>query len=77
MRKLPVGEKFEEEYNKMGISRHNLATNVGEDQTEKQRRWMEAKRHFRDSNTWGIALASAIASVLSAAAAWIAVLCSH
>ncbi len=77
MRKIPGGEKFEEEYDKMGISKHNLATDAGEDQAEKQRRWIEAKRHFRDSNTWVITLASAIASVLSAAAAWTAVLFSH
>jgi len=73
MRKLPPpGEEFEKEYDRLRISRHSLATSAGDDHWEMQHRWMETKRHFRDSNMWIIALISSIASVLSALAAWTA-----
>lgn len=41
---------------------------------ELQRRVMEAERSRRDSYLWAIAIISALASVLSALAAWFAVL---
>jgi len=40
---------------------------------EVQRRVMEAERHIRDGQLWWVALWSAIASVISAAGAWMAV----
>lgn len=39
---------------------------------EIQRRVIEAERHLREHRLWIIALLSAIASVLSAVAAWVA-----
>ncbi len=40
---------------------------------EIQRRVLEAERHGRESRLWIVALVSAIASVISAAAAWVAI----
>lgn len=45
----------------------------GMDTYEVQRRIREALSHARDSSLWAIALLSAIASVFSAIAAWLAV----
>jgi hypothetical protein len=44
------------------------------DDTELQRRVLDAERSVRESRLWLLALLSAIASVVSAIAAWIAVL---
>lgn len=40
---------------------------------EIQRRILEAERHIREHKLWVVALVSAIASVISAVAAWVAV----
>ena len=41
---------------------------------ELQRRVLEAERHLREHRLWVVALTSAIASVISALAAWLAIL---
>ena len=43
------------------------------DEHEIQRRVLEAERHVRDGRLWIVALVSAIASLISAAAAWVAI----
>ena len=45
------------------------------DTAELQRRVWQAKREKRDARAWWIAVLACIASVLSALAAWYAVLC--
>jgi hypothetical protein len=44
---------------------------------EIQRRVLEAERHLRDSRLWIVALVSAVASVVSAIAAWVAIAKYH
>lgn len=46
-------------------------------EAELQRRVIEAETHLRGQRMWVIALASAIASIMSAAAAWYAVFHAH
>jgi hypothetical protein len=61
-----------------GVSMFNTAeTKFGKTGTntyEVQRRILEARRDWRDSWLWAVALLSAFASVISALAAWAAVL---
>lgn len=78
MRKLPTGEELKRQCRKLGVditevryqSGHRIET--GDD--ELQRRLIEAKRSRREQWLWIVALVSAIASALSAAAAWYAVM---
>lgn len=81
MKKLPQGKALWKMARELGISTTN--TNSFEptpgfseevSDAEVQRRLMEFYRSRRESRLWIIALVSAIASVLSAAAAIIAVL---
>lgn len=44
---------------------------------EIQRRVMEAERHKREASLWLLALLSAAASIISAVAAWCAILTRH
>jgi hypothetical protein len=50
-----------------------LPTVAGENVTDKQRRYIDARRFLVESRTWTFALISALASLASAAAAWFAV----
>lgn len=69
--KLKSGDSLLKEANKLGVSTSNLGG--PEDWSELQRRVMDAKRFKRESLAWLVALVSALASLLSAAAAWYAV----
>ena len=79
MAKLLEGAELEQRARELGVDmtgelitqsamgRHKVAA------FELQRRVIEAERHLRESRTWMLALISALASVASAVAAWIAV----
>lgn len=70
MKKLPTGEELQKEVKKLGISQ----AEIGDNDSLLQHRILEAKRDIRESRLWIIALVSAIGSVISAIAAWYAVL---
>ena len=70
MKKLPTGEELQKEVEKLGISQ----AEIGDNDSLLQHRILEAKRDIRESRLWIIALVSAIGSVISAIAAWYAVL---
>ncbi|GBE39130.1 hypothetical protein BMS3Bbin08_01749 [bacterium BMS3Bbin08] len=73
-KKLLSGKKLEERANELGVSLHEVYTGRGHlVEPELQRRVMEVERSQREARLWLIALISAIASVLSAAAAWYAI----
>lgn len=61
----------------LGVSMYNTAStkhgHTGTDTYEVQRRIREALKGLRDSSLWLLALVSAVASVISAFAAWAAV----
>jgi len=81
MGKLLQGDDLERRAQELGVDiqgdsitqsssgRHRRA-----DDAELQRRVLDAERSLRESRLWLLALLSAIASVVSAIAAWIAVL---
>jgi hypothetical protein len=81
MSKLLQGDELERRAQELGVDiqgdaitqsssgRHRRA-----DDAELQRRVFEAERSIRESRLWLLALLSAIASVVSAIAAWIAIL---
>lgn len=81
MSKLLEGEELEKRCRELGID------TTGEPRTqsargdpprasdsELQRRLLEAERSARESKLWVVALVSAMASVISAVAAWVAVM---
>lgn len=78
MGKLLTGEELRKRAKELGVSEDETYRDgpgniwISRD-SELQRRVMEAERHGRDGRLWVIALVSAIASALSAVAAWIAV----
>ena len=80
-RKLLTGEDLDQKVKELGVDptgdqilgttanvRHPRASDF-----ELQRRVLEAERAIRESWLWKIAVASAVASAFSAAAAWVAV----
>jgi hypothetical protein len=69
MRKLPKDEELDTLMEEMGVP-----VVQGENVADKQRRYIDASRHLRESRTWVLAALSALASVVSAFAAWWAVL---
>jgi len=69
--KLKTGDPLLKEAEDLGVSLSEIGGPIN--YAELQKRVMEAKRFQRDSRLWAVALASAIASILSAAAAWYAV----
>ena len=76
MKKLPQGEELNKLARDLGVTFHESAlAHVGiQNEAIMQARVLAFLRERRDSRTWIIALVSAIASVLSALAAWCAVL---
>lgn len=75
MKRLPTGEALEQRAGELGVSFHSLATQAGNDHSILQQRVIEAERAIRESRLWIVALVSAIASLVSALAAWTAVAC--
>jgi hypothetical protein len=69
MRKLPKDEELDTLMEEMGVP-----VVQGENVADKQPRYIDASRHLRESRTWVLAALSALASVVSAFAAWWAVL---
>ena len=69
--KLKTSDPLLKEAAKLGVSTSELGG--PENWAELQKRVMEAKRFHRESRVWIVALASAIASIISAAAAWYAI----
>jgi hypothetical protein len=76
-RKLPTGSALEAEAERLGVTLYDIyKTKEGLkylDEPELQRRVLAAWADRRNGRLWLLALASAVASVLSAAAAWYAV----
>ncbi len=80
MRKLLQGDELEKRAIELGIDIQGLPINQSSmgrqkraDDSELQRRVIEAERSIRESRIWVIALISSIASLVSAATAIIAV----
>lgn len=74
MARMLQGQDLLDRAEELGVSRRELSGgNVYDGEPELQRRVIEAERHKRESRIWWIALVSAVASVISAAAAWTAV----
>ena len=69
--KLKTGAPLKKEAAKLGVSLSEIGG--PENWAELQKRVMEAKRFQRDSRLWLVALASAVASIVSASAAWYAI----
>ena len=78
MKKMPRGEELSDLLDEYGISQHNQAhPNTGNDDAELQHRLTEFLNFRRADRMWVVALISAIASVVSAVAAWVAVSGCH
>jgi hypothetical protein len=83
MKKLPTGKILRKRADSLGVwiystevigtAEHGVVPLVMDDY-ELQRRVIEAERHIREHNLWIIAVTSAIVSIISALAAWAAVL---
>ncbi len=79
MSKLPKGEELRDLAEKLGVDTtgeprtQSTSGNAPVSDYELQRRVIEAKRSRREGWLWVVALISAIASMLSALAAWVAV----
>ena len=83
MTKPPVlsGDALKRRAAELGVSMTGAGTymtpsgpvSYGAEEHELQRRVLEAERHVRDGRLWIVALVSAVASVVSAAAAWVAI----
>ena len=71
--KVLQGKDLEERAREIGVSLDDLYSGAVINEPELQRRVIEAERSLRESRLWLIALISAIASVVSAIAAWVAV----
>ncbi len=76
-RKLPQGRELELLAEEMGVSRFDAWVEkhgqTGLDESELQKRVLEAMRARRESWLWLFAFLSALASLASALAAWLAV----
>jgi len=72
-RKILLGKELESRAKELGVSLDHLYSEAGINEPELQRRVLEAERSLRENRLWIIAFISAIASVVSAIAAWIAV----
>lgn len=76
MRRLKKGQELRNRAMELGVSLEQLPHREPPitvlNEPEIQRRVMEAERHRRDSSLWLLALISAVASVISAIAAWYA-----
>lgn len=72
-RKLPQGEELERVATELGVSLHETYGSRTLNEPELQRRILEAIRAQRDSWFWLLVLISALASLASALAAWVAV----
>lgn len=83
MRKLLVGDALRQRAEQLGVAmetdqsvvvpgRGNVPI-IAEDY-ELQRRVLEAERHLREHRLWLVAAFSAVASLVSAVAAWLAVI---
>ena len=71
MRSFPKSQKgLDKLAKKLGITHDSATTNVGEDRSIIQARILAMLNERRNSSMWLIALVSAIASVVSALAAW-------
>ena len=70
MKKLPIGDKLYKRAEELNVS----FDSIGDDDSILQKRGIETERAKREGRLWIIALISAIASVISAIAAWCAVL---
>lgn len=68
--KLLIGDELRAEATRLCVSQLNL----GDDPPELQRRVMAAQAHIRADKLWIVALISAVASLVSALAAWTAIL---
>ncbi len=66
--RFPKDEDLDQAMEKIG-----LPVVSGENVTDKQRRYIDARRYLVESRAWSFALISALASLASAAAAWFAV----
>jgi len=85
MKRLLQGQELRDRARELGISLEGLPAQLTEDpygrtgsidhlnDPEIQRRLMEAERRIREGRLWFLAVISAVASVVSAAAAWYAV----
>lgn len=77
MRKLPTGDELDKLAEKLGVSTYGLRPQQGSirgplNEAELQRRVMEALAWRRQSSFWIVSVISALASVCSAIAAWVA-----
>ena len=74
-KKLLTGEPLRERAKELGVSMdRTVDSDAGTNNAIVQERVMAAERHIRDGRMWMVALVSAIASFISALAAWFAVL---
>jgi hypothetical protein len=77
MGKLLTGDRLKAECERLGINtkmeRTHSSTTSDAPDAELQRRLIETKRSIREGRLWIFALVSMIISMLSAAAAWYAV----
>jgi hypothetical protein len=77
--KLPQGQALEDRARDLGVSLHETIDSSGGHavlrEPELQRRVLEAERSLREHRLWWLALVSAVASAISAAGAWRAVMC--
>jgi len=85
MKRLLEAQELRERARELGVSLEGLPAQLTEDpygrsanidqlnDPEIQRRVMEAERRIREGRLWLLAVISALASVVSAAAAWYAV----
>lgn len=73
MKRTPTGEPLNRLAHELGVSFHASAGASGTNEAIIQERVLAALRERRDSKLWILALVSAIASALSALAAWCAI----
>ncbi len=73
MKQLPLGKKLIELAIELGVTFYESAGAPGENEAIMQARVLAALRERRDSRLWIVALVSAIASALSAFAAFYAI----
>lgn len=69
--KLKTSDPLLKEAKDLGVSLSEIGGPIN--YAELQKRVMDAKRFQRESRVWSIALASAVASIISAIAAWYAI----
>ena len=71
-------EKLVVEAEELGVTLAELESQsgIGKSIPELQKRVLAARREYRDARAWYAAIASAVASIISAATALVAVLCA-